>query len=113
MNPLLVYILCTSVHVYISIFCSSLAFLRQFSIWVRILGELFGNYVFSQVGDSEQKLPEGISLYSIVSENYGKSSILGPLIKVSILLTVCVFYGWHCQQLYVILLPFHFSVGAC
>ncbi|KAF8714064.1 hypothetical protein HU200_028060 [Digitaria exilis] len=35
-----------------------------------------------QVGDSDQKLPEGISLYSIASDSFGKPSILGPLIKV-------------------------------
>jgi hypothetical protein len=40
--------------------------------------------LFSQVGDSDQKLPEGISLYSIASDNFGKPSIIGPLIKVSI-----------------------------
>ncbi|XP_064952390.1 DEAD-box ATP-dependent RNA helicase 53-like [Musa acuminata AAA Group] len=33
------------------------------------------------VGDSDQKLAEGITLYSIVSDNYAKASILGPLIK--------------------------------
>ncbi|XP_042473423.1 DEAD-box ATP-dependent RNA helicase 53-like [Zingiber officinale] len=33
------------------------------------------------VGDSDQKLPEGITIYSIVSDNYAKPSILGPLIK--------------------------------
>lgn len=37
-----------------------------------------------QVGDSDQKLAEGISLYSVASDNYGKPSILGPLIRVSI-----------------------------
>ncbi|OEL38582.1 DEAD-box ATP-dependent RNA helicase 53 [Dichanthelium oligosanthes] len=37
--------------------------------------------LLSQVGDSDQKLPEGISLYSIASDNFAKQSILGPLIK--------------------------------
>ncbi|KAA0063349.1 hypothetical protein IC582_015805 [Cucumis melo] len=32
------------------------------------------------VGDSDQKLADGISLFSIVSETYGKASIIGPLI---------------------------------
>lgn len=32
------------------------------------------------VGDSHQKLADGIALYSIASDSYGKSSILGPLI---------------------------------
>ncbi|URE21146.1 DEAD-box ATP-dependent RNA helicase [Musa troglodytarum] len=33
------------------------------------------------VGESDLKLAEGITLYSIVSDNYAKPSILGPLIK--------------------------------
>ncbi|MQL89232.1 hypothetical protein Taro_021802 [Colocasia esculenta] len=33
-----------------------------------------------RVGDSDQKLAEGITLYSIASDNYGKPSIIGPLI---------------------------------
>uniref|UniRef100_A0A0D9WVE3 RNA helicase n=1 Tax=Leersia perrieri TaxID=77586 RepID=A0A0D9WVE3_9ORYZ len=37
--------------------------------------------IIDLVGDEDQKLPEGISLYSIASEHYGKPSILGPLIK--------------------------------
>ncbi|KAF0905626.1 hypothetical protein E2562_007409 [Oryza meyeriana var. granulata] len=37
--------------------------------------------IIDLVGDADQKLPEGISLYSIASEHYGKPSILGPLIK--------------------------------
>lgn len=32
------------------------------------------------VGDSDQKLAEGITLYSIVSDNHGKASIIAPLI---------------------------------
>ncbi|GKV15275.1 hypothetical protein SLEP1_g26072 [Rubroshorea leprosula] len=32
------------------------------------------------VGDSDKKLAEGISLYSITSDMYGKASIIGPLI---------------------------------
>ena len=35
-----------------------------------------------QVGDSDQKLADGISLFSVVSETYGKASIIGPLITV-------------------------------
>ena len=34
------------------------------------------------MGDSDQKLAEGISLYCIASETYEKASIIGPLITV-------------------------------
>ncbi|CAL9124362.1 unnamed protein product [Musa acuminata var. zebrina] len=37
--------------------------------------------LFINVGESDLKLTEGITLYSIVSDNYAKPSILGPLIK--------------------------------
>ncbi|XP_062009209.1 DEAD-box ATP-dependent RNA helicase 53, mitochondrial-like [Rosa rugosa] len=36
--------------------------------------------VIDLVGDNDQKLADGISLYSIAAESYGKASILGPLI---------------------------------
>ncbi|KAL6880240.1 hypothetical protein ACP4OV_011805 [Aristida adscensionis] len=51
--------------------------------WIRKITNKYLNdpVIIDLVGDSDQKLPEGISLYSIVSENYGKQSILGPLIK--------------------------------
>lgn len=35
-----------------------------------------------QVGDSDQKLAEGISLFSISSDNYGKPLIIGSLVAV-------------------------------
>lgn len=38
-----------------------------------------------QVGDSDQKLAEGITLYSIAADRYERSAILGPLIEVSLL----------------------------
>lgn len=37
-----------------------------------------------QVGDSDQKLAEGISVYSIATDHYTKASIIGPLITVCI-----------------------------
>ncbi|KAL6647073.1 hypothetical protein ACP70R_014510 [Stipagrostis hirtigluma subsp. patula] len=51
--------------------------------WIRKITNKYLNdpVIIDLVGDSDQKLPEGISLYSIVSESYGKPSILGPLIK--------------------------------
>ncbi|KAB2613413.1 DEAD-box ATP-dependent RNA helicase 53-like [Pyrus ussuriensis x Pyrus communis] len=50
--------------------------------WIRKLTQ---NYlkdpaVIDLVGDSDQKLADGISLYSIVSDSYGRASIIGPLI---------------------------------
>ncbi|PKA57034.1 DEAD-box ATP-dependent RNA helicase 53 [Apostasia shenzhenica] len=51
--------------------------------WIRKVSEKYlkNPVTIDLVGDSDQKLAEGISLYSIVSDNYGKPSILGPLIK--------------------------------
>ncbi|XP_077243906.1 DEAD-box ATP-dependent RNA helicase 53, mitochondrial-like [Tasmannia lanceolata] len=50
--------------------------------WIRKLTQKYlkDPLTIDLVGDSDQKLPEGISLYSIVSDMYGKPSILGPLI---------------------------------
>ncbi|KAM2417458.1 hypothetical protein ACFX1W_024296 [Malus domestica] len=50
--------------------------------WIRKLTQ---NYlkdpaVIDLVGDSDQKLADGISLYSIASDSYGRASIIGPLI---------------------------------
>ncbi|XP_047069940.1 DEAD-box ATP-dependent RNA helicase 53-like [Lolium rigidum] len=61
----------------------SMLFSATMPSWIRKLTSQYlkDPVIIDLVGDSEQKLPEGISLYSIVSENYGKSSILGPLIK--------------------------------
>ncbi|XP_073005217.1 DEAD-box ATP-dependent RNA helicase 53-like [Typha latifolia] len=51
--------------------------------WIRKLTQKYlkDPVTIDLVGDSDQKLAEGISLYSIASDNYGKPSILGPLIK--------------------------------
>ncbi|WOK99532.1 hypothetical protein Cni_G08244 [Canna indica] len=51
--------------------------------WIRKLTQKFLNNPVNidLVGDSHQKLAEGITLYSIVSDNYAKPSILGPLVK--------------------------------
>ncbi|KAG6523308.1 DEAD-box ATP-dependent RNA helicase 9-like [Zingiber officinale] len=51
--------------------------------WIRKLTQKFLNNPVNidLVGDSDQKLAEGITLYSIVTDNYSKSSILVPLIK--------------------------------
>ncbi|XP_008776036.2 DEAD-box ATP-dependent RNA helicase 9-like isoform X2 [Phoenix dactylifera] len=51
--------------------------------WIRRLTQKYlkDPVTIDLVGDSNQKLPEGIMLYSIASDNYSKSSILGPLIR--------------------------------
>ena len=51
-------------------------------------------YVHLQVGESDQKLAEGISLYSIAADMRGKASILGPLITVRVMTLwfVCFFF---------------------
>lgn len=38
-----------------------------------------------QVGDSDQKLADGITLYSLVAETRDRPSVIGPLI------TVCIY----------------------
>ena len=41
-----------------------------------------GNLLVLQVGDSDQKLADGISLYSIGSDTYEKGAIIGTLVSV-------------------------------
>uniref|UniRef100_A0A1D1YYG9 DEAD-box ATP-dependent RNA helicase 53 n=1 Tax=Anthurium amnicola TaxID=1678845 RepID=A0A1D1YYG9_9ARAE len=50
--------------------------------WIRNITRMYlrDPLTIDLVGDSDQKLPEGITVYSIASENYGKASIVGPLI---------------------------------
>ncbi|XP_058100353.1 DEAD-box ATP-dependent RNA helicase 53, mitochondrial-like [Magnolia sinica] len=50
--------------------------------WIRRLTQkhLKDPLTIDLVGDSDQKLADGITLYSIASDTYGKPSILGPLI---------------------------------
>ncbi|XP_074575447.1 DEAD-box ATP-dependent RNA helicase 53, mitochondrial-like [Curcuma longa] len=61
----------------------TLMFSATMPTWIRKLTQKFLNNPVSidLVGDSDQKLAEGITLYSIVSETYTKPSILGSLIK--------------------------------
>lgn len=61
----------------------SMLFSATMPSWIRKLSNQYlkDPVIIDLVGESDQKLPEGISLYSIASENYGKSSILGTLIK--------------------------------
>ncbi|XP_074592531.1 DEAD-box ATP-dependent RNA helicase 53-like [Curcuma longa] len=61
----------------------TLMFSATMPVWIRKLTQKFLNNPVNidLVGDSDQKLAEGITLYSIVTDNYAKPSILGPLIK--------------------------------
>ncbi|XP_030965664.1 DEAD-box ATP-dependent RNA helicase 53, mitochondrial-like [Quercus lobata] len=60
----------------------TLMFSATMPTWIK---QLTQNYLkkpltIDLVGDSDQKLADGISLYSIASDSYGKASIIGPLI---------------------------------
>ncbi|CAN6209293.1 unnamed protein product [Urochloa humidicola] len=61
----------------------SMLFSATMPSWIRKISSKYlkDPVIIDLVGDSDQKLPEGISLYSIASDNFGKPSILGPLIK--------------------------------
>ncbi|KAL4355477.1 hypothetical protein GQ457_06G042590 [Hibiscus cannabinus] len=60
----------------------SLMFSATMPNWIRSLTQkqLKDPLTIDLVGDSDQKLAEGISLYSVAADMHGKSSILGPLI---------------------------------
>ncbi|KAF6139545.1 hypothetical protein GIB67_015502 [Kingdonia uniflora] len=60
----------------------SMMFSATMPSWIRKLTQKYlkDPLVIDLVGDSQQKLADGISLFSIVSETYGKASIIGPLI---------------------------------
>ncbi|KAB1208739.1 DEAD-box ATP-dependent RNA helicase 9 [Morella rubra] len=60
----------------------SLMFSATMPSWIRKLTQNYLNnpLIIDLVGDSDQKLAEGISLFSIASDSYGKASIIGPLI---------------------------------
>nr|XP_010906630.1 DEAD-box ATP-dependent RNA helicase 53 [Elaeis guineensis] len=61
----------------------SMMFSATMPSWIRRLTQKYlkDPVTIDLVGDSDQKLPEGITLYSIASDNYAKPSILGSLIK--------------------------------
>ncbi|KAF8732302.1 hypothetical protein HU200_016284 [Digitaria exilis] len=61
----------------------SMLFSATMPSWIRKISNKYlkDPVIIDLVGDSDQKLPEGISLYSIASDSFGKPSILGPLIK--------------------------------
>jgi len=60
----------------------SMLFSATMPSWIRKISNKYlkDPVIIDLVGDSDQKLPEGISLYSIASDNFGKPSLLGPLI---------------------------------
>ncbi|XP_043695725.1 DEAD-box ATP-dependent RNA helicase 53, mitochondrial-like [Telopea speciosissima] len=60
----------------------SMMFSATMPSWIRKLTQKYLNdpLTIDLVGDSDQKLAEGITLYSIASDMYGKASIIGPLI---------------------------------
>lgn len=60
----------------------SMLFSATMPVWVQRLSRKYLNdpLVVDLVGESSQKLAEGISLYSIAASTYGKRSILNPLI---------------------------------
>lgn len=60
----------------------SMMFSATMPSWIRKLTQKYlkNPLTIDLVGDSDQKLAEGISLYSIASEMYEKASIVGPLI---------------------------------
>ncbi|XP_058071624.1 DEAD-box ATP-dependent RNA helicase 53, mitochondrial-like [Magnolia sinica] len=60
----------------------SMLFSATMPSWIRKLTHKYlkDPLTIDLVGDSDQKLPEGITLYSVASDMYGKASIIGPLI---------------------------------
>ncbi|XP_022135639.1 DEAD-box ATP-dependent RNA helicase 53-like [Momordica charantia] len=61
----------------------SMMFSATMPSWIRKLTQnyLINPLTIDLVGDSDQKLADGISLFSIVADMHGKASIIGPLIK--------------------------------
>lgn len=61
----------------------SMMFSATMPSWIRKLTQKYlkDPAVIDLVGENDQKLAEGITLYSIATDSYGKASILGPLIK--------------------------------
>ncbi|CAM8951624.1 unnamed protein product [Rhodiola kirilowii] len=60
----------------------TLMFSATMPSWIRKLTQKYLNdpVVIDLVGEDDQKLAEGISLYSITADTFGRASILGPLI---------------------------------
>ncbi|KAL1208228.1 DEAD-box ATP-dependent RNA helicase 9 [Cardamine amara subsp. amara] len=56
--------------------------------WIRALTKKYLNnsLTIDLVGDSDQKLADGITMFSITADSYGRASIIAPLV------TVCFLY---------------------
>ncbi|ESQ47635.1 hypothetical protein EUTSA_v10020290mg [Eutrema salsugineum] len=60
----------------------SMMFSATMPSWIRSLTKKYLNdpLTIDLVGDSDQKLADGITTYSIMAESYGRASIIGPLV---------------------------------
>ncbi|KAG7626186.1 P-loop containing nucleoside triphosphate hydrolase [Arabidopsis thaliana x Arabidopsis arenosa] len=61
----------------------SMMFSATMPSWIRSLTKKYLNnpLTIDLVGDSDQKLADGITMYSIAADSYGRASIIGPLVK--------------------------------
>ncbi|XP_020886695.1 DEAD-box ATP-dependent RNA helicase 53 [Arabidopsis lyrata subsp. lyrata] len=60
----------------------SMMFSATMPSWIRSLTKKYLNnpLTIDLVGDSDQKLADGITTYSILADSYGRASIIGPLV---------------------------------
>ncbi|XP_019096857.1 PREDICTED: DEAD-box ATP-dependent RNA helicase 9-like isoform X2 [Camelina sativa] len=60
----------------------SMMFSATMPSWIRSLTKKYLNnpLTIDLVGDSDQKLADGITMYSIAADSYGRASIIGPLV---------------------------------
>ncbi|KAL1197539.1 DEAD-box ATP-dependent RNA helicase 53 [Cardamine amara subsp. amara] len=60
----------------------SMMFSATMPNWIRSLTKKYLNnpLTIDLVGDSDQKLADGIETYSIIADSYGRASIIGPLV---------------------------------
>ncbi|XP_048599869.1 DEAD-box ATP-dependent RNA helicase 53, mitochondrial-like [Brassica napus] len=60
----------------------SMMFSATIPSWIRSLTKKYLNdpLTIDLVGDSDQKLADGITTYSIMADSYGRASIIGPLV---------------------------------
>ncbi|XP_010488257.1 PREDICTED: DEAD-box ATP-dependent RNA helicase 53 isoform X1 [Camelina sativa] len=60
----------------------SMMFSATMPSWIRSLTKKYLNnpLTIDLVGDSDQKLADGITTYSIIADSYGRASIIGPLV---------------------------------
>ncbi|XP_009108947.1 DEAD-box ATP-dependent RNA helicase 53, mitochondrial [Brassica rapa] len=60
----------------------SMMFSATMPSWIRSLTKKYLNdpLTIDLVGDSDQKLADGITTYSIMADSYGRASIIGPLV---------------------------------